>query len=264
MKPLLIELKVKQVSQDRLYIVNKKSRSLFFRTLTIDTSNNTQNEQIKHYVPDYLEETNTTMDLIPNKSVIPVYDHMKTGTQFIKCLKIIDIKKVLGIIISLNNKLKYPPTREIGQRVVVRVRNSELRILDSILQDLPLNEIEYLHRNKYCLLAKQPSEEEKNRMERDLLVEGETIITVIDKSGAEYVKYIHPSSPLEGPIEEAVVEVLTLNEELEYTKRNFPDIEKNQYYTAKITKRKKTFTHQDNTKDFIKIEFCAELIEKID
>jgi hypothetical protein len=263
MKPLLLELKVKQVSQNRLYIVNKKSHSLFLRTLTIDTNNNTENEQIKRYVPDYLEETNTTMDLIPNRSVIPVYDHMKTGTQFIKCLKIIDMEKVLGIIISLNNKLKYPPTREIGQRVVVRIRNSELRILDSILQDLPLNEIEYLHRNKYCLLAKQPSEEEKNRMERDLLVEGETIMTAIDKSGALYVKYIHPSSQ-EGPIEEAVVEVLTLNEELEYTKRNFPGIDRNQHYTAKITKRKRTFARQDGTGEFSNIEFCAELIEKID
>jgi ribosomal protein L14 len=263
MKPLLLELKVKQVSQNRLYIVNKKS-SLFLRTLTIDTNNDTENGQIKHYVPDYLEETNTTMDLIPDKSVIPVYDHMKTGTQFIKCLKIIDIKKVLGIIISLNNKLKYPPTREIGQRVVVRIRNSKLRILDSMLQDLPLNEIEYLHKDKYGLLTKQPSEEEKNRMKRDLLVEGETIMTVIDKSGAKYVKYIHPSSLLEDPIEEAFVEVLTLNEELEYTKRNFPDIEINQYYTAKITKRKKTFARRDGTGEFTKIEFCAELIEKID
>jgi hypothetical protein len=32
------------------------------------------------------------------------------------------MKKVLGIIRSLNSKLKYPPTRKIGQRVVVKVK----------------------------------------------------------------------------------------------------------------------------------------------
>jgi ribosomal protein L14 len=261
-----MKLKVKQVSQNHLYKVSKKHNSPFLRTLTTDANDSTtENDQIKQYIPAYLK-TNTTMDLIPNKSVIPVCDHMKTGAQFIKCLKILDIEKILGVVIALNSELKYPPTRKIGQRVVVKVRNNELRVLESMLQDLPLNEMEYLERNKYCLLAKQPSEEERNRMERSLLVEGETLMTVIDKSGAEYVKYIQPSSLLEeeGPIEEAVVEVLTLNRKLDYTKRNFPDIDRNQHYTAKITKRKKTFARQDGTGEFTKIEFCAELIEKID
>jgi hypothetical protein len=44
---------------------------------------------------------------------------MKIGAQYIRCLEIIAMKKVLGIIISLNNKLKYPPTRKIGQRIAM-------------------------------------------------------------------------------------------------------------------------------------------------
>jgi hypothetical protein len=66
---------------------------------------------------------------------------MKIGAQYIRCLEIIAMKKVLGIIKSLNNKLKYPPTRKIGQRIVVKVRNNEPKVLDLILQNLSLNKI---------------------------------------------------------------------------------------------------------------------------
>jgi hypothetical protein len=63
------------------------------------------------------------------------------------------MKKVLRIIRLLNSKLKYPPTRKIGQRVVVKVRNNEPRVLNSILQNLPLNKIKKLIKTEKIVLV---------------------------------------------------------------------------------------------------------------
>lgn len=221
----------------------------------------------KQNIHPYLQ-VSSTQGIIPNRTILPICDNMVTGAQFLKCQKILDFQKVLGVIITLNPRLNYPPTRSVGQQVIARVINNKLRIIDSLLEDLPLSQREYVQQDRYCLLSKNPTNEEKNRMENKLLIQGETLLTVIDDSGAKYAKYIrsHTSITEEDYTiddKKVIVEIITLNPDLDYKTRKFTIIEKGQHYLAKLSSREKTFTRKDGTGDFTKPEFCVELIRRI-
>lgn len=238
-------------------IKKSKNKKLFFSTST--SSNYLETH-------DYLK-INTTGSLIIDKTILPVCDHMVTGTQFVKCVKRLDLEKILGVVVSINPRLKYTPTRTLGQLVVAKVIDKSLRVLDLMLEDLSHDQLKDLDKTKYCVLSKRPSEEEQKRMLRKNLIEGETLMTVIDNSGAEYVRYIGTVSPINNmkeEQEEAIVEIITLNRKLDYSKRQFPRIQMGERYLVKLTSRERTFTRRDGSGDFTKIEFCAELIKLIE
>ena len=208
----------------------------------------------------------TTGGLVPRKTVLAMCDNMHTGAQFVKHVRTISYDKILAEVIALNSESKYEPTRQLGQFVVVRVRNGTLRVLEKILKDLPVNEISNLDTERYGVLCKKPTEEEQNRIEQSVLIVNETIMTVIDDSGAKYVRYIDAYKSKEETIEKdcIIVQVLTMNYNLDHTKRRFPNMDRKQYYLAKKSTRTKTFNYTDSEKTFTRTEFCAELIRRVE
>lgn len=228
-------------------------------------SNDTKQNSISWENHPYLQEK-TTEGIVPNRTILAICDFMFTGVQFIRCLKLIDNQKVLGVVISLNPRLKYTPTRTIGQLLVVRVLDKELKVLENMVQNLTPDELKDLNTTKYGVLSKRPSEEEERRMKKKDLIEEVTLLTVTDDSGAEYVRYIKSiPSVINDKTERAIVQVVTLcRKRKEFEKRKFLTIKTYEYYVAELDTRPKTFTRKDGSGEFTKLEYCAKLIRKLE
>jgi ribosomal protein L14 len=214
--------------------------------------------------------------LVLEKSILAVLDKYKTGALFLKLVKKLNEDTILGRIIVLDRNLQYPATRTLGQLVVARLVSERLRTLEFIIDQLEYSNRPYLEMDVFVVLQKAPTEEEQTRYVNHTkgfypksLVEGETLLTVIDNSGALYARYI---KSLDTNLEEtntttlpkeAVVEIVkTVNVEVLH-EFDFSDVKVNDIYHAKIESRTKTFTRRDGSGDFTKTEYCARLIRPV-
>jgi hypothetical protein len=213
-------------------------------------------------------DENIIKNMRVNKTILPVLDKQDHGIQYIRFLKKIGLNKILANIVTFRDDLpcQHLHRHDINKYVVAKVQKGDIRILETFLRRLSLSDSENLIKDKYAFIITKKTQSYENKNEG--LVNGQTLLTVLDNSGAKYVKYIYPiklSFDEKGLLvpREAVVQVVTMNKDLKSKSREFLDIDVNQRFYATIYYKSKTFTKRDSSGIFTKTEYYTRLIRPV-